>query len=143
MTFAIETTNVQKLFGNTRAVNGIDLGVKAGSVFGLLGPNGAGKTTTIRMLATLLKPDGDTARVLGHDVVREATKVRAKVSLTGQFASVDEDLTGHENLVMVARLLGFSWSDARTRARQLLEAFELAEAGNRQVRTFSGGMRLS
>src|SRR5690606_9266473 len=104
-------------------------------------PNGAGKTTTIRMLATLLKPDGGTARVLGHDVVREADKVRASVALTGQFASVDEDLTGHENLVLVARLLGFSWSAARARAKELLDAFDLAEAANRQVRAYSGGMR--
>src|SRR5690606_19026094 len=138
---AIETSALQKHFADTKAVNGIDLNVATGSVFGLLGPNGAGKTTTIRMLATLLKPDGGTARVLGHDVVREADKVRAKVSLTGQFASVDEDLTGQENLVMISRLLGFSWPGARARAKELLEAFELEEAAGRQVRAFSGGMR--
>ncbi|HEX6928331.1 MAG TPA: ATP-binding cassette domain-containing protein [Gammaproteobacteria bacterium] len=141
MTLAIETTRLEKVFGTTRAVNGIDLSVARGSVYGLLGPNGAGKTTTIRVLATLLKPDGGAARVLGHDVVREAAQVREKVSLTGQFASVDEDLTGQENLVLVARLLGFSWADARARASQLLDAFELADAAKRQVRTFSGGMR--
>jgi len=141
MTAAIETSGLRKIFGETQAVNGIDLAVARGSVFGLLGPNGAGKTTTIRMLATLLKPDGGTARVLGHDVVREADKVRASVALTGQFASVDEDLTGHENLVLVARLLGFSWSAARARAKELLDAFDLAEAANRQVRAYSGGMR--
>jgi ABC-2 type transport system ATP-binding protein len=141
MTHAIETTALLKSFGKTRAVNGIDLAVDRGAVYGLLGPNGAGKTTTIRMLATLLKPDGGSARVLGLDVVRDAAQVRAKVSLTGQFASVDEDLTGHENLVLVARLLGFSWAAARARARELLEAFELADAAGRQVRTWSGGMR--
>jgi ABC-2 type transport system ATP-binding protein len=141
MTPAIETTGLIKLFGNTPAVNGIDLTVARGAVCGLLGPNGAGKTTTIRMLATLLKPDAGSARVLGHDVVSDAAQVRARVSLTGQFASVDEDLSGHENLVLVARLLGFSWGSARVRAKELLEAFGLADAGRRQVRTFSGGMR--
>lgn len=141
MPAAIETHGLVKTFGTTRAVNGIDLAVERGAVYGLLGPNGAGKTTTIRMLATLLKPDGGSARVLGHDVVADAAVVRSKVSLTGQFASVDEDLTGHENLVLVARLLGFSWAAARARAKELLEAFELADAAKRQVRTFSGGMR--
>jgi len=138
---AIETADLVKVFGNMRAVNGINLTIARGAVYGLLGPNGAGKTTTIRMLATLLKPDGGSARVLGHDVLREAAKVRARVSLTGQFASVDEDLTGHENLVLVARLLGFTWQAARARARELLEAFDLTDAASRQVRTFSGGMR--
>jgi ABC-2 type transport system ATP-binding protein len=107
----------------------------------LLGPNGAGKTTTIRILATLLKPDRGTASVLGHDVVREAAAVRRKVSLTGQYASVDEDLTGHENLVLVGRLIGLSWGRARERASELLAAFGLADAARRQVRTYSGGMR--
>lgn len=141
MTPAIQTSGLIKTYGSTRAVNGIDLMVGRGAVFGLLGPNGAGKTTTIRMLATLIRPDGGTARVLGHDVVSEADAVRAKVSLTGQFASVDEDLTGHENLVLVARLLGFTWRGARARARELLAAFDLLEASNRQVSTYSGGMR--
>jgi ABC-2 type transport system ATP-binding protein len=141
MTPAIETAGLLKTFGSTRAVNGIDLTVARGTVYGLLGPNGAGKTTTIRMLATLLRPNGGTARVLGHDVVREAALVRTRVSLTGQFASVDEDLTGHENLVLVARLLGFSWRAARARAGELLEAFGLAEAAHRQVQTYSGGLR--
>jgi ABC-2 type transport system ATP-binding protein len=141
MTLAIETTQLQKRFGATRAVDGIDLAVPRGSVYGLLGPNGAGKTTTIRMLTTLIKPDGGSARVLGHDLVTEAAEVRAKVGVTGQFASVDEDLTGTENIVLFARLLGFSWRGARERAAQLLAAFDLTEAAGRQVRTFSGGMR--
>jgi ABC-2 type transport system ATP-binding protein len=110
-------------------------------VYGLLGPNGAGKTTTIRILATLLKPDAGSATVAGLDVTREPDAVRRKVGLTGQYASVDEDLTGTENLVLVGRLLGLSWSAARKRAVDLLEAFGLHEAAGRQVRTFSGGMR--
>ncbi len=141
MDAAIVTEGLVKNFGETRAVAGVDLAVPRGMVYGLLGPNGAGKTTTIRILATLLLPDGGAARVLGHDAVREAAAVRSKVSLTGQFASIDEDLTGRENLVLVARLLGFSWRAARARADELLEAFELSDAANRQVRTYSGGMR--
>jgi ABC-2 type transport system ATP-binding protein len=141
MTVAIETVSLRKVFGQTTAVDGIDLQVARGMVYGLLGPNGAGKTTTIKVLATLLRPDDGSARVLGHDVVREAAAVRAKVSLTGQFASIDEDLTGHENLVLVARLFGFGWREARARASDLLDAFGLAEAAGRQVRTYSGGMR--
>ena len=141
MTWAIETTALQKSFGRTRAVEAIDLRIRKGSVYGLLGPNGAGKTTTIRILATLLKPDGGKASVLGHDVVRDAAAVRQKVSLTGQYASVDEDLTGHENLILVGRLLGLSWRRARERATEMLEAFGLAEAAGRLVRTYSGGMR--
>jgi ABC-2 type transport system ATP-binding protein len=141
MTLAIETSGLVKTFGKTRAVDGINLGITRGSVYGLLGPNGAGKTTTIRVLTTLLRPTRGRATVLGHDVVREASEVRAKVSLTGQFASVDEDLTGQENLVLVGRLLGLPWGAARERAGDLLEAFGLAEAARRQVRTYSGGMR--
>jgi ABC-2 type transport system ATP-binding protein len=141
MTYAVETAGLTKSFGKTDALNGIDLRIRKGSVFGLLGPNGAGKTTTIRILATLLKPTGGSATVLGHDVVREAAAVREKVSLTGQFASVDEDLNGDENLILVGRLLGLSWSDARSRAEQLLSAFGLTEATRQQVRTYSGGMR--
>lgn len=141
MTNAIETNGLAKAFGETRALDGVDLRIRKGSVYGLLGPNGAGKTTTIRILATLLRPDSGSATVLGHDVVREARTVRQKVSLTGQYASVDEDLSGHENLVLVARLLGLPWSNAKSRASELLEAFGLAEAANRQVRTYSGGMR--
>ena len=141
MTPAIETSALVKHFGATRAVDGIDLSVARGAVYGLLGPNGAGKTTTIRVLSTLLRPDGGSARVLGHDVAREPDAVRAKVSLTGQFASVDEDLTGHENLVLVSRLFGHGWKGARARADELLEAFDLADAAAKQVRTYSGGMR--
>src|SRR5919106_6144818 len=106
-TLAIEASGLEKSFGETYAVRGVDLAVRRGSVYGMLGPNGAGKTTTIRMLATLLRPDGGEARVLGHDVVREADEVRRAVSLTGQLASVDEDLTGRENLILIARLLGY------------------------------------
>jgi len=138
---AIEATGLVKTFGSTRAVDGVDLAVRTGAVYGVLGPNGAGKTTTIRMLATLLRPDGGSARVLGHDIVREADAVRAEVSLTGQLASVDEDLTGRENLVLLARLLGLGRAAAKARAAELLEAFGLAEAAGRLVKTYSGGMR--
>jgi ABC-2 type transport system ATP-binding protein len=141
MSNAIETSGLVKTFRDTRALDGVDLRIRQGSVFGLLGPNGAGKTTTIRILATLLRPDGGSATVLGHDVVREARKVRQKVSLTGQYASVDEDLTGRENLVLMGRLLGLSWRQARARSAELLEAFGLADAAGRQVQTYSGGMR--
>ncbi len=138
---AIVMKGLAKSFGDTRALAGVDLEIREGSVFGLLGPNGAGKTTLIRILATLLRPTGGTATVLGHDVVRDAKLVRQKVSLTGQYASVDEDLTGHENLVLVGRLLGMSWQVARARAAALLDAFGLSDAAGRQVRTYSGGMR--
>jgi daunorubicin/doxorubicin transport system ATP-binding protein len=138
---AIEASGLVKSFGQVRAVDGVDLAVRSGSVYGVLGPNGAGKTTTIRMLATLLHPDGGSARVLGHDIVREADAVRSLVSLTGQMASVDEDLTGRENLVLLARLLGLRRADAKTRAAELLEAFDLAEAASRLVKHYSGGMR--
>ena len=138
---AIETSGLTKAFGGTRAVDGVDMAVPAGSVYGFLGPNGAGKTTTVRMLATLLRPDGGAARVFGHDVVREAEVVRSLVSLTGQFASLDESMTGQENLVLLGRLLGYSWAEARNRANELLEAFGLSEAARRQVKKFSGGMR--
>jgi ABC-2 type transport system ATP-binding protein len=138
---AIEAAGLVKTFGPTRAVAGVDLEVPAGSVYGVLGPNGAGKTTTIRMLATLLRPDAGSARVLGHDVVADADTVRGLVSLTGQMASVDEELTGRENLILLGRLLGFRTPQARTRADELLEAFGLAEASGRLVKNYSGGMR--
>ena len=141
MPHAIETSSLAKSFGETKALAGVDLRIRQGSVYGLLGPNGAGKTTTIRILATLLKPTAGTATVLGLDVVKDAALVRQKVSLTGQYASVDEDLTGHENLVLVGRLLGLDWGAARKRSTELLEAFGLAEAAGRQVMTYSGGMR--
>jgi ABC-2 type transport system ATP-binding protein len=140
-TLAIEVSGLVKTFGETRAVDGVDLAVRTGMVYGLLGPNGAGKTTTIRMLATLLRPDAGTARVFGHDVGREADAVRERVSLTGQFASVDEDLTALENLVLLARLLGYSRKAAKARAGELLEAFGLSEAADRQVKKYSGGMQ--
>jgi ABC-2 type transport system ATP-binding protein len=138
---AIETTGLVKTFGRTRALDGVDLSIRAGTVYGLLGPNGAGKTTTIRVLATLLEPSSGRAVVLGHDVVREPFLVRQKISLTGQYASVDEDLTGQENLILVGRLLGLPWTAARNRATELLSAFGLADAAQAQVRTYSGGMR--
>ncbi|MFD6800281.1 ATP-binding cassette domain-containing protein [Streptomyces cyaneofuscatus] len=138
---AIETTGLVKVFGENRAVDGVDLAVPTGTVYGVLGPNGAGKTTTVRMLATLLRPDGGFARVFGKDVVKEADAVRSRVSLTGQYASVDEDLTGTENLVLLARLLGHSKPAARDRAAQLLEGFGLSEAAGKQVKNYSGGMR--
>jgi daunorubicin/doxorubicin transport system ATP-binding protein len=138
---AIDTSGLVKMFGNRRALDGVDLQVPSGLVYGLLGPNGAGKTTTIRVLSTLLRPDGGTARVFGHDVVTEPDAVRARVTLTGQFASVDLDLTGRENLVLLARLLGYSRRDATSRALELLAVFGLDEAGGRQVKTYSGGMR--
>ncbi|WP_407320638.1 ATP-binding cassette domain-containing protein [Isoptericola halotolerans] len=142
---AVEATGLVKHFTSgkktTKAVDGVDLSIPTGSVFGLLGPNGAGKTTVVRMLATLLRPDGGTARVLGHDVAHDADAVRAAVGLTGQYASVDEDLTGTENLLMLARLYGFRGRAATRRVANLLEAFSLTDAGPRQVKTYSGGMR--
>jgi ABC-2 type transport system ATP-binding protein len=138
---AIETSGLVKTFGKTRALDGVDLVVPAGSVYGVLGPNGAGKTTAVRILATLLRPDGGEARVFGHDVLHDSAKVRTRVSLTGQFASVDEDLTGAENLVLLGRLLGHGKAAARERTAQLLTAFGLSEAADRQVKNYSGGMR--
>ncbi len=138
---AIEATGLRKEFGATVAVDGVDLAVPTGTVYGFLGPNGAGKTTTIRMLATLLRPDDGQARVFGHDIVREADAVRSRVSLTGQYSSVDEDLTGMENLVLVGRLLGHTRHAAAERATQLLGAFGLDDAVDRQVKKYSGGMR--
>jgi len=138
---AIESQKLVKQFGKVRAVDNLDLVVPAGIVYGFLGPNGAGKTTTIRILATLLRPDSGTAWVFGHDIVREASAVRSRVSLTGQFASVDDDLTGMENLVLLARLLGYSRSQAKTRALELLEVFDLIDAAKRLVKNYSGGMR--
>ncbi len=140
-TLAIEAEGLVYRFGGNVAVDGVDLEVARGEIYGFLGPNGAGKTTTIRMLATLLRPDSGEARIFGHDVVSEDDAVRGRVSLTGQFASVDEDLTGKENLILIARLLGHSRKDAKRRADELLEAFGLTGAAGRQVKTYSGGMR--
>ena len=141
MTAAIEARELTRRFGEMRAVDGLNLDVPEGIVFGMLGPNGAGKTTTIRILATLLRPHAGSARVFGHDVVRDAQAVRRRIALTGQFASVDPDLTGYENLALLSRLHGYRRADARARARELLELFDLASAARRQVATFSGGMR--
>ena len=137
----VHVDGLQKRFGSTWALRGIDLAIQRGSICGLLGPNGAGKTTAVRILATLLRPDGGTARVGGFDVAREPEKVRPLIGLTGQYAAVDEELTGHENLVLIARLLELSRSEARRRAGELLERFDLVEAGGRSVNTYSGGMR--
>jgi ABC-2 type transport system ATP-binding protein len=140
-THAVEISGLVKRFGETRALDGLDLAVDMGSVYGMLGPNGAGKTTTIRILATSLLPDRGSARVMGHDVVEEAKAVRRRVGLTGQFASVDADMTGRENLILVARLTGVKGVGARKRAGELLEVFDLDEAADRRVATYSGGMR--
>ncbi len=140
-TLAIHVRGLAKHFGEVRAVDGIDLEVPRGMIFAILGPNGAGKTTLMRMLATLVKPDTGTARVMGHDVVSAAQEVRAAIAMTGQFASLDEDLTARENLVLLARLWGFRGRAARERADELLAAFELADAATRQVKDYSGGMR--
>jgi oleandomycin transport system ATP-binding protein len=137
----IEVQGLERRFGSTWALRGIDLVVHQGTICGLLGPNGAGKTTAVRILATLLRPDGGSARVGGFDVVGEPHKVRPLLGLTGQYAAVDEELTGYENLVLIARLLELSRREARRRAGELLERFDLAQAGGRPVRTYSGGMR--
>jgi ABC-2 type transport system ATP-binding protein len=141
MELAIETEGLVKVFGTTRAVDGVDLAVRTGGVYGFLGPNGAGKTTTIRILATLLRPDAGSARVLGHDVVADPGAVRSRIGLTGQYASVDEDLTGFENLVLLGRLLGYSRPRAKSRAAELLDGFDLTVAAGRPVKKYSGGMR--
>ncbi|MEO3861182.1 ATP-binding cassette domain-containing protein [Acrocarpospora sp. B8E8] len=141
MTFAFEAEGLVKRYGKTTALAGIDLGGRQGSVLGVLGPNGAGKTTAVRILATLLRPDEGRAAVGGLDVVRQAAKVRRMIGLTGQYASVDEDLTGMENLVLIGQLLDLRRSEARARAKELLDDFGLAEAANRTAKTYSGGMR--
>jgi ABC-2 type transport system ATP-binding protein len=138
---AIRARGLVKKFGSTPAVDGIDLVVPRGGVFGLLGPNGAGKTTTIRIFATLTAPDSGAAEVLGHDVVSARHAVRGRISLTGQFATVDDSLTGLENMVVQARLLGLTRRAAARRATELLEAFDLADAARRAVKTYSGGMK--
>jgi oleandomycin transport system ATP-binding protein len=141
MTFAIQAEGLVKRFGETTALAGADLAAPTGSVLAVLGPNGAGKTTAVRILATLLPPDEGHATVGGYDVVTQAHQVRQRIALTGQYAAVDENLTGVENLLLVGRLLGLSRAEARGRARALLEEFALADAGGRAAKTYSGGMR--
>jgi oleandomycin transport system ATP-binding protein len=141
VTNAIETRGLVKRFGKTTALAGVDLTARTGSVLGLLGPNGAGKTTAVRILATLLRPDAGSATVCGYDVVRDAHRVRQLTGLTGQYASVDEGLSGTNNLIMIGRLLGLARRDARARAAELLERFELTDAAGRPAKTYSGGMR--
>jgi ABC-2 type transport system ATP-binding protein len=138
---AIVVEGLEKSYGSVHALCGVDFAARTGSVLGLLGPNGAGKTTAIRILATLLKPDGGSARVAGLDVVRDAAELRAKIGLAGQYAAVDENLTGLENLEMVGRLYHLPKADARTRANELIERFDLVEAAKRPAKTYSGGMR--
>jgi ABC-2 type transport system ATP-binding protein len=138
---AVEVEGLRKSFGDVKALCGVDFRVEAGSVFGLLGPNGAGKTTAVRILTTLLRPDAGTARVAGVDVLREPARVRERIGLAGQYAAVDENLTGFENLEMVGDLYHLGRRVSRDRARELLAAFDLTDAGDRLVRTYSGGMR--
>jgi oleandomycin transport system ATP-binding protein len=141
VSYAIETHGLVKRFGKTTALAGVDLTARTGSVLGLLGPNGAGKTTAVRILATLLRPDGGSATVCGYDVVRDAHQVRQLTGLTGQYASVDDGLSGTNNLIMIGRLLGLSRADSRSRAAELLTRFELTDAAGRPAKTYSGGMR--
>ena len=140
-THAIEATGLVKRFGTTTALDGVDLVARPGRVLGVLGPNGAGKTTAVRILATLLRPDGGRATVCGYDVLRDAHRVRQLIGLTGQYASVDEGLSGTNNLLMIGRLLGLPRAEARARAAELLARFDLAEAAARPAKTYSGGMR--
>ena len=141
MRYAVQAEGLVKHYGQTRALDGVDLVVPQGRLLGVLGPNGAGKTTAVRILATLLRPDRGRATVGGFDVVKEAHKVRSLIGLTGQYAAVDETLTGVENLVMIGRLLGLPRQAARQRASELLSRFDLTDAGGRAAKTFSGGMR--
>jgi oleandomycin transport system ATP-binding protein len=141
MDHAIWAEGLVKHFGETKALDGVDLAARTGTVLGLLGPNGAGKTTVVRVLATLLRPDAGHATVGGFDVQRESHRVRQLIGLTGQYASVDEQLTGTENLLLIGRLLGMPRSRARQRARELLAQFDLSDAAGRAAKTYSGGMR--
>ncbi len=139
--FAIEAQGLRKSYGDVQALDGVDLRASPGTVLGLLGPNGAGKTTAVRILTTLLPPDGGSAHVAGLDVVREAPTLRRRIGLAGQYAAVDENLTGAENLEMVGKLYHLPKGEPRARAAKLLQRFDLSEAGSRLVRTYSGGMR--
>ncbi len=139
--FAIHAEGLVKRFGETTALDGVDLAVRTGTVLGVLGPNGAGKTTTVRILSTLVTPDEGHATVAGYDIQKDAHQVRQLIGLTGQYASVDESLTGVENLLLIGRLLGFSRRAAKARAHELLERFSLTEAGDRAAKGYSGGMR--
>ncbi|MBU5442722.1 ATP-binding cassette domain-containing protein [Paenibacillus sp. MSJ-34] len=141
MRYAIDVKNLRKSFQEHEAVKGIDLQVKQGELFALLGPNGAGKTTTIHMLSTLIKPDGGTAIVAGYDVVQDAHEVRKKISMTGQFAALDQGLSGVQNLMLIARLYGYSKKKARAIAEELIQTFGLTDAKDRLVEKYSGGMR--
>src|ERR1700728_2957771 len=142
-TYAVEAHDLVKVFprGNVRALDGVSLHVEEGTVLGLLGPNGAGKTTAVRILCTILSPDSGHGSILGHDVVKEADTVRRIIGLAGQYAAVDENLTGRENIRMVGRLSHMSWKASRARATDLLESFGLSDAGDRVLKTYSGGMR--
>jgi oleandomycin transport system ATP-binding protein len=137
----VHAEGLRKRFGKTQALDGVDLAMRRGTVLGVLGPNGAGKTTAVRVLATLLKPDEGTAMVAGIDVLKQPQRVRRRIGLTGQYASVDEDLTGTQNLVLIGQLLDLTTRDAKRRAVELLEWFDLAEAAGRRAKTYSGGMR--
>ncbi|MFU1796039.1 ATP-binding cassette domain-containing protein [Paenibacillus azoreducens] len=139
--WAVEARGLVKNFGDNRAVDGVDLNVRAGTIYGVLGPNGAGKTTTIRMLATLLRADAGTTRIFGYDAAKEPNIVRQLIGVTGQYASVDESLSATENLVIFSRLLGLSRAEAKRKAEELLEEFSLTEAAKRPLKNFSGGMR--
>ncbi|QHW33978.1 ATP-binding cassette domain-containing protein [Paenibacillus rhizovicinus] len=139
--WAVEAQGLVKIFGDNRAVDGVDLNVRAGTIYGVLGPNGAGKTTTIRMLATLLRPDAGSARIFGHDAVKESQIVRQLIGVTGQYASVDEALSATENLIIFSRLLGLGRAESKRKAEELLEEFGLTEAAKRPLKNFSGGMR--
>ncbi|MFI9813519.1 ATP-binding cassette domain-containing protein [Saccharothrix variisporea] len=141
MSYAFEAEGLVKRYGKTTALAGVDLAARPGTVLGVLGPNGAGKTTAVRILATLLRPDGGRAAVGGFDVVKHPSRVRRLIGLTGQYASVDEDLTGTQNLVLIGQLLNLRTAEAKARAAELLADFDLTDAANRPAKTYSGGMR--